>query len=87
MVLHYHPELRPILLRFQFGEGGQLVGEGIFRHHFHQFCLPGDISSAVEFVALMAEFLALELEKHHILQLILEGGGGRYGIRKVAYWS
>ena len=89
IMLHYHPEVRPILLRFQLREGSQLVGERIVRHRHRlcQFPLPVGISYAVKLLGLAVEFLALELEKHHIRQLIFEGGGDCDGVGDVTYWS
>ena len=86
-MLHDRPELRPILLRFELVEGGQLVGEGIFRHSLHQFHLPRNISFAVKFVGLTVEFVDLDLGNQDVLQTICKGRGGRDCIGEVTCWS
>ena len=86
-MLHDHPELRPILLHFQLGEGGQHVGNRIVLQGLHQLGLPGGISFAVELVGLAIKFVDLKLGNQDILQIICEGRGGHDCVRDASRWS
>ena len=72
-MLHYQPELDRIFLGFELGKkehftGGRIVLEGLC-----QFCLPCGIGFTGKFVLIAVEFLVLDLEKHHVLQVIDDG--------------
>ena len=71
VILHDQLELCPIFLGFELGERGHFTRERIVLvKGSHQFSLPCTIGFAGKSVMLAVEFLALELEEHHVLRFI-----------------